>query len=71
MVRTWAEEMAKTKLRINLVDPGATRTSMRADAYPAEDPMTLPAPEDMVDIFVELAEENCTRHGERLHAQNR
>lgn len=69
MARTWAEEMANTKLRINLVDPGATRTAMRADAFPAEDPMTLPAPEDMVDIFVELAEERCTRHGERLHAQ--
>ncbi len=71
MACTWAEEKANTPLRINLVDPGATRTSMRANAYPAEDPMTLPAPEDMVDIFVELAEQSCTRHGERLHAQAR
>jgi len=71
MARTWAEEMANTKLRINVVDPGATRTAMRAAAYPGEDPMTLPAPDEMVDVFVELAEESCIRNGERLRAQNR
>jgi len=71
MARTWAEEMANSKLRINFVDPGPTRTGMRAAAYPAEDPMTLPAPDDMVEIFIDLAEAACTRHGERLHAQRR
>jgi len=69
LARTWAEEMANTQLRINIVDPRATRTAMRAAAYPAEDPMTLPAPEEMVDIFVELATEGCTLNGERLEAR--
>ncbi|MEE8622767.1 MAG: SDR family NAD(P)-dependent oxidoreductase, partial [Alphaproteobacteria bacterium] len=45
MVRTWAGEVTKTPLKVNLVDPGALRTRMRAEAYPGEDPMTLEPPE--------------------------
>jgi NAD(P)-dependent dehydrogenase (short-subunit alcohol dehydrogenase family) len=69
LARTWAEEREKTSLRINIVNPGAVRTSMRAKAYPAEDPMTLPPPKDITEIFVELAEAGCSRHGETLSAQ--
>ena len=69
LARTWAQEMEKTSLRINVVNPGAVRTSMRAKAYPAEDPMTLRPPKEVTDIFVELAETGCTRHGEVLSAQ--
>lgn len=69
LARTWAQEMEKTSLRINIVNPGAVRTSMRAQAYPDEDPMTLPPPKDVTDIFVELASTECTHHGETLSAQ--
>lgn len=69
LVRTWAQETEKTSMRINVVNPGAVRTSMRAKAYPAEDPMTLRPPKDVTEIFVELAEPGCTRHGEVLSAQ--
>ncbi len=69
LARTWAQEMDNTNLRINIVNPGGVRTSMRAKAYPAEDPMTLPPPKDVTGIFVELAEPGCTRHGETLTAQ--
>lgn len=69
LVRTWAQEMEKTNLRINLVNPGAVRTSMRAQAYPSEDPMTLPPPKDVTEIFVELASADCRYHGEVLSAQ--
>lgn len=69
LARTWAQEMENTGLRINLVNPGAVRTAMRAKAYPAEDPMTLRPPKDVTDIFVALAEPSCTRHGELLSAQ--
>lgn len=69
LVRTWAEEMSETALKINLINPGAVRTSMRAAAYPGEDPMTLPAPEDITDIFVELAEATCLRNGKVVNAQ--
>lgn len=69
MVKTWAEEMSETALKINLINPGAVRTSMRADAYPGEDPETLPTPEDITDVFVGLAEPNCLRHSEIVNAQ--
>ncbi len=64
LVVTWAGETAKTALRINLINPGVVRTGMRAEAFPGEDPMTLPAPEEITDVFVELALPTCTRHGE-------
>ncbi len=68
LVMTWAQETEKTALRVNLIDPGAVRTSMRAEAFPGEDPMTLPAPDEITDIFVDLALPGCTRHGEVVHA---
>jgi NAD(P)-dependent dehydrogenase (short-subunit alcohol dehydrogenase family) len=66
LVRTWAQEVEQTKLRINIVNPGAVRTGMRAKAYPGEDPMTLPPPKDVTDVFVDLAAEDCAYHGEVL-----
>ncbi|MDA1324264.1 MAG: SDR family NAD(P)-dependent oxidoreductase [Proteobacteria bacterium] len=69
LVRTWAQEVEQTRLRINIVNPGAVRTSMRAKAYPGEDPMTLPPPKDITDIFVDLADEQCDRHGDTVSAQ--
>jgi len=44
IVRTWAAEAEGTNLRVMLVNPGPTRTDMRAAIKPDEDPMTLPAP---------------------------
>jgi NAD(P)-dependent dehydrogenase (short-subunit alcohol dehydrogenase family) len=71
LVKTYAAEVQKTNLKVNLIDPGRTRTRMRAKAYPGEDPMTLKAPEEITDAFVELAEPSCTRHGETVTAQPR
>ena len=68
MVSCWAAETEETDLRINLLDPGATRTSMRADAYPGEDPATVKPPEDLADMFVELCSPSCARHGEVVRA---
>ena len=64
MVKTYALEIAKSNLRVNLVDPGVVRTKMRVQAFPGENPETLRAPEDITDCFVDLAEPACTRHGE-------
>lgn len=64
MAMTYADEMANTKVRVNLVNPGATRTKMRAIAAPGEDPDTLPHPDELVDMFVELASPECTKNGE-------
>lgn len=52
---TYAEETAHSPLKVNIFDPGVVRTAMRADAFPGEDPLTLPAPETLVERFIELA----------------
>ena len=65
----YAQETEITPVKVNLVDPGKLRTRMRAQAYPGEKPETQPLPETVTDIFVELAEASCQRHGERIAAQ--
>jgi NAD(P)-dependent dehydrogenase (short-subunit alcohol dehydrogenase family) len=59
LVKTYANETADTQIKVNLVDPGALATRMRAEAYPGEDQATLPRPEDMTEIFVRLAMPEC------------
>jgi NAD(P)-dependent dehydrogenase (short-subunit alcohol dehydrogenase family) len=66
LATTYAAETQKTNLRVNLIDPGRIRTGMRAAAYPGEDPKTLPPPEHVTDLMVELASPDCTKHGERI-----
>jgi NAD(P)-dependent dehydrogenase (short-subunit alcohol dehydrogenase family) len=69
MVKVWAGEVTKTKLRVNLLDPGVVRTRMRATAFPGENPETLTPPEAVTDAFVALAAADCARHGEIVKAQ--
>ena len=71
LVRSWAAELTKTPLRVNVINPGATRTNMRAAAMPGEDPQTLQTPDDVAGLFVDLADPACTRHGEIIEAQRR
>ena len=68
MVTCWAAETEKTEMRINLLDPGATRTAMRAEAYPGEEPETVKPPEALTDLFVQLCTPTCTQHGEVISA---
>ncbi len=70
LVAVWVEETRPTKMRINLFDPGATRTTMRADAMPGEDPMTLPAPEEIAGKFATLLLPECEDHGTRFVAKD-
>ncbi len=50
-----ADELeVETNIRVNSIDPGRVRTRMRALAYPGEDPMTVPAPEEIMDSYVYL-----------------
>ncbi len=49
------DELKDFNIRANAVNPGGTRTEMRAAAYPEEDPLTLPAPEEITGVFVYLA----------------
>ena len=68
MVRIYAVEMSATSIRINVVNPGPTRTTMRARAAPDEDPATLKTPEDIAPLFVELAAPECQRQGDVVNA---
>jgi NAD(P)-dependent dehydrogenase (short-subunit alcohol dehydrogenase family) len=54
LARTYAAETSSTAVRVNLFDPGATRTRMRAMVMPGEDPMTLPAPKQVAANIVDL-----------------
>lgn len=47
LAATYAEETRNSAVRVSVIDPGAMRTAMRAEAMPGEDPATLPAPEEL------------------------
>jgi NAD(P)-dependent dehydrogenase (short-subunit alcohol dehydrogenase family) len=68
LITCYADEVENTNVRVNLLNPGATQTNMRAQAFPGEDPNSLKTPESIADFFVELAEVGCTRHGEIIQA---
>ncbi|TWF56843.1 SDR family NAD(P)-dependent oxidoreductase [Neorhizobium alkalisoli] len=55
MGRIWAAETDHTPLKVNMVNPGATRTAMRAQAVPGEDPETLPHPQEVAEKILFLA----------------
>ncbi|HEY0900985.1 MAG TPA: SDR family NAD(P)-dependent oxidoreductase [Micavibrio sp.] len=69
--KVYAAETATTPLRVNMIDPGATRTAMRAKAYPGEDPAKPKAPEACVPLFLELAAAACTAHGEVFKVEDK
>ncbi len=67
LVLSWAQEVENTALRINLFNPGGTATRMRAQAFPGENPNTLPKPEDVAPALVELCLPGTTAHGTRVN----
>ena len=60
LARSWADETQNLPLRVNSVDPGATRTAMRAQAMPGEDPETLPHPSVIAANILPLASPSLT-----------
>jgi NAD(P)-dependent dehydrogenase (short-subunit alcohol dehydrogenase family) len=69
LVKVYAEEIKSTTIRANIIDPGRTRTGMRAAAYPGEDPMTLPTPEAIAEKFLPLATAAFDGNGQVIKAQ--
>ena len=69
LVQSWARELEGSSIKVNLLDPGRTRTRMRAKAAPGEDPMSLPHPDDIAPAFVQLCAPEESRHGEIVSAQ--
>lgn len=63
LVGTYAREVEKTSVRANLVNPGPTRTRMRAQAFPGEEAEKLPPPEHLDDVMIRLAEPVFTGNG--------
>jgi NAD(P)-dependent dehydrogenase (short-subunit alcohol dehydrogenase family) len=63
LVKVYADEVANTPVRVNLVNPGPTRTGMRAKAFPGEDPASLKPPDHVAEVFVKLAASACTDNG--------
>ena len=68
LLESYAEEVEKlSELRVAIVDPGATRTDMRARAYPGEKPESVKPPEKVAERLVALlAEDFTTGHRERI-----
>lgn len=67
LARTWAGEQQNFTLRVNAVDPGATRTAMRAQAMPGEDPDTLPHPSEVAKAILPLVDPAMNETG-RLYS---
>ncbi len=68
MVKTYAAEVAYSPLKVNILDPGIVRTAMRSEAFPGEDPQTLPAPDSIVERFIELASPQYSHTGKTVAA---
>ena len=64
LAKTYANETQDSAIKVNLIDPGATATRMRAEAYPGEDQTTLPSPEKIAEAFVPLAMPDWTETGQ-------
>ncbi len=54
LAAVYADEIEHTPVRVAVVNPGPMRTRMRAQAFPGEDPMTLPEPAEIVPLILEL-----------------
>ncbi|MFQ5881035.1 MAG: SDR family NAD(P)-dependent oxidoreductase [Candidatus Methylomirabilales bacterium] len=71
LTQVLAAELQPLNIRVNAVNPGGTRTAMRAAAYPEEDPMTLPTPEEIIPVFLYLAsDESRDVTGQSLDARD-
>jgi NAD(P)-dependent dehydrogenase (short-subunit alcohol dehydrogenase family) len=68
LAKIYANETRDSAVKVNLIDPGATATRMRAEAYPGEDQSKLPTPADVAEAFVPLAMPDFTETGKIVEA---
>jgi len=64
MVKTYAGETAQTAIKVNLLNPGPTRTHMRAELLPSENPLSVKPPDAVGTAFLELVAADCPYSGE-------
>jgi len=71
MMQLLADELENiSNIRVNAINPGGTRTNMRAHAYPAEDPNTLKTPLDIMPLYLYLmGNDSADVNGQSLDAQ--
>lgn len=71
MNKIFASENSFPNIRYNCINPGATRTAMRAKAFPQEDPLTLPTSESIMPAYLYLmGEDSIGMNGESINAQD-
>jgi len=63
MVGVYANEIADTAVRANLISPGPIRTDLRVEAWPGEDPATVPTPEELAPTIVMMLSPTFTENG--------
>ncbi|SLN47845.1 SDR family NAD(P)-dependent oxidoreductase [Oceanibacterium hippocampi] len=68
MALTYAAEVMKTPIRVNLINPGPARTKLRALAFPGEPPENVPAPDDLMAAFVAAVDPAFQHTGEWIAA---
>jgi NAD(P)-dependent dehydrogenase (short-subunit alcohol dehydrogenase family) len=70
MMQILADELSDTEIRVNAINPGATRTRMREKAYPGEDANTLKTPKDIMPLYLHLMDPSVTDvNGQCIDAQ--
>ncbi|MFW2075679.1 YciK family oxidoreductase [Acinetobacter gerneri] len=69
--KLFAAENVYPNIRFNCINPGGTRTAMRAKAYPDEDPLSLPTPESIMPAYLYLmGEDSVQMNGQSIDAQD-
>ena len=63
LVTCWAAELEVTPVKANLFNPGPARTTMRAKAFPGEDPLTLPTPEEIAPAIAAMMQPGYAENG--------
>jgi len=70
MMQTWADEVEKTNIRVNCINPGATLTKMRDSAYPGEDKSKLATPESLMPTYLYMmSDDSVGTNGQSVDAQ--
>ena len=70
LVKTYAHEVKNTKINVNLFNPRGTRTNMRAEAFPGEDPETLNTPDFIANQIIKITLPSSSIHGETITAMH-
>ncbi len=71
LMQVLADELEKSPILVNSINPGATRTKMRANAYPGEDPNELPSAQDIMPAYLWLMDTDAnTNTGQAINARD-